>query len=80
MESSHPGFSYDLVLGLVRKGDVKVNLNESLLRLQGSVTEQDSEWNTKLSQIVDDAGVTRREGQGAGRGKAGGGKERERER
>ena len=77
MESSHPGFSYDLVLGLVRKGDVKVNLNESLLRLQGSVTEQDSEWNTKLSQIVDDAGVTRREGQGAGRGKAGGGKERD---
>ena len=66
MESSHPGFSYDLVLGLVRKGDVKVNLNESLLRLQGSVTEQDSEWNTKLSQIVDDAGVTRREGQLAG--------------
>ena len=64
MESSHPGFSYDLVLGLVRKGDVKVNLNESLLRLQGSVTEQDSEWNTKLSQIVDDAGVTRREGKG----------------
>ena len=43
VESSHPGFSYDLVLGLVRKGDVKVNLNESLLRLQGSVTEQDSE-------------------------------------
>ena len=67
MESSHPGFSYDLVLGLVRKGDVKVNLNESLLRLQGSVTEQDSEWNTKLSQIVDDAGVTRREGQGGER-------------
>ena len=43
VESSHPGFSYDLVLGLVRKGDVKVNLNESLLRLQGTVTEQDSE-------------------------------------
>ncbi len=42
VESSHPGFSYDLVLGLVRKGDVKVNLNESLLRLQGTVTEQDS--------------------------------------
>ena len=43
VESSHPGVSYDLVLGLVRKGDVKVNLNESLLRLQGTVTEQDSE-------------------------------------
>jgi len=42
VESSHPGFSYDLVLGLVRKGDVKVNLNESLLRLQGTVTEQDN--------------------------------------
>ena len=42
MESNHPGFSYDLVLGLVRKGDVSANMNESLLRLQGSTAEQDS--------------------------------------
>lgn len=41
-EASHPGVSYDLVLGLVRKGDIQVNMNESLLRLQGAVSEQDS--------------------------------------
>jgi len=44
-EASHPGFSYDLVLGLVRKsGDtgIPVNMNESLLRLQGAVSDQDS--------------------------------------
>lgn len=44
VEASHPGFSYDLVLGLVEKGAVaNVNMNESLLRLQGDVSEQDSE-------------------------------------
>ena len=46
-EASHPGFSYDLVLGLVRKsGDtgIPVNMNESLLRLQGAVSDQDSEY------------------------------------
>lgn len=42
VESSHPGFSYDLVLGLVRKADIAVNMNESLLRLQGNISEQDS--------------------------------------
>jgi hypothetical protein len=52
VESSHPGFSYDFVLGLVRKGDVKVNLNESLLRLQGSVTEQDSEYRGGIHQVM----------------------------
>jgi len=42
-EASHPGFSYDLVLGLVRKsGDTPINMNESLLRLQGAVSDQDS--------------------------------------
>ncbi len=52
VESTHPGFSYDLVLGLVRKangnsggggGTDAVNVNESLLRLQGTASEQDSE-------------------------------------
>lgn len=44
VEAAHPGFSYDLVLGLVRKGDVSANMNESLLRLQGSISEQDSKY------------------------------------
>jgi programmed cell death protein 10 len=41
-EAAHPGLSYDLVLGLVKKSEVSVNMNESLLRLQGMIAEQDS--------------------------------------
>ena len=42
VEQAHPGFSYDFVLGLVRKADANnVNMNESLLRLQGAVSDQD---------------------------------------
>lgn len=43
VEAAHPGFSYDLVLGLVRKADAgsNMNMNESLLRLQGAVADQD---------------------------------------
>ncbi|XP_050698004.1 programmed cell death protein 10-like isoform X2 [Eriocheir sinensis] len=42
VEASHPGFTYELVMGLVRKADLSVNMNESVLRLQGSVNEADS--------------------------------------
>ena len=36
-ESVHPGFCYDFVKGLVKKADAEnnINLNESLLRIQG---------------------------------------------
>ena len=46
VEAAHPGFSYDLVLGLVRKADAgsNVNMNESLLRLQGAVSDQDCKF------------------------------------
>ena len=45
VEAAHPGFSYDLVLGLVRKADASsVNMNESLLRLQGAVSDQDCKF------------------------------------
>uniref|UniRef100_A0A0K8TNV9 Putative programmed cell death protein n=1 Tax=Tabanus bromius TaxID=304241 RepID=A0A0K8TNV9_TABBR len=40
-EQTHPGLSYDLVMGIIRKGELNVNLNEAILRLQGSVTEID---------------------------------------
>nr|ACO10844.1 Programmed cell death protein 10 [Caligus rogercresseyi] len=41
VESSYPGFSYDLVTHLVQKADLSsvVNMNESLLHLQGSIPE-----------------------------------------
>ncbi|GFV47047.1 uncharacterized protein TNCV_2699411 [Trichonephila clavipes] len=39
VESSHPGFLYDLVMGLVKQADLSVNMAESLLKLQGSVPD-----------------------------------------
>lgn len=40
-EQGHPGLSYELVMGIIRKGELNVNLNETILRLQGSVTEME---------------------------------------
>merc|ERR1712179_506122 len=42
VEYAHPGFTYDLVMRLVHKADLSVNMNESVLRLQGGVSDQDS--------------------------------------
>lgn len=44
VEAANPGFTYDLVMGLVRKADVSVNMHESLLRLQGSAGDNDAEY------------------------------------
>ena len=41
VEAAHPGFTYDFVMGLVRRADLSVNMNESLLRLQGQVSDVD---------------------------------------
>ncbi|XP_065202405.1 programmed cell death protein 10 [Planococcus citri] len=41
-ESVHPGFAYDLVVGIMRRGDLSVNMNESILRLQGAASESDA--------------------------------------
>lgn len=43
-EQSHPGLSYDIVMGILKKGDLNVNLNESILRLQGGASETDCKW------------------------------------
>ena len=61
VEAAHPGFSYDLVLGLVRKADaLSVNMNESLLRLQGAVSDQDckfvTQWTIRVCFIHVDGG------------------------
>lgn len=42
-EQAHPGLSYDIVMGILKKGDLKVNMNESILRLQGGASETDCE-------------------------------------
>ncbi|PSN50862.1 Programmed cell death protein 10-A [Blattella germanica] len=41
VEAAHPGFTYDLVVGIMRRGDLSINMNESVLRLQGSTSEAD---------------------------------------
>lgn len=40
-EAVHPGFTYDLVVGIMRHGDLSVNMNESVLRLQGAASDAD---------------------------------------
>lgn len=40
-EQSHPGVAFDLVMGIVRKANLNVDVNESILRLQGSISETD---------------------------------------
>ncbi|XP_017784485.1 PREDICTED: programmed cell death protein 10 [Nicrophorus vespilloides] len=40
-ESSFPGLTYDLVVGILRRGELNVNMNESILRLQGALNDSD---------------------------------------
>ncbi|EFX85704.1 hypothetical protein DAPPUDRAFT_308962 [Daphnia pulex] len=43
-ESSHPGLCHSFILGLMKKAELsqKVNMNESLLRVQGAALDQES--------------------------------------
>lgn len=43
-EQAHPGLSYDIVMGILKKGDLNINLNESILRLQGNASETDCKY------------------------------------
>lgn len=43
-EQAHPGLSYGIVTGILKKGDLNVNLNESILRLQGGASETDCKY------------------------------------
>ncbi|XP_011494714.1 PREDICTED: programmed cell death protein 10 [Ceratosolen solmsi marchali] len=40
-ELNHPGITYDLILGLVRRADLNLDMNESVLRLQGVASDCD---------------------------------------
>ncbi|KAF7284040.1 hypothetical protein GWI33_022659 [Rhynchophorus ferrugineus] len=40
-ETTYPGLTLDLVLGILKQGDLTVNMNESILRLQGTVSDSD---------------------------------------
>lgn len=49
-ESSHPGITHDLVLGIVRRADLNLNMNESILRLQGMASDVDVEYRLARSE------------------------------
>lgn len=50
-ELGHPGLSYDIVLGILKKVELKVNMNESILRLQGGASETDCEFIRFLNRL-----------------------------
>ena len=41
-ENAHPGLCHNFLLGLIKKADMKINMNESLLRVQGAALDQES--------------------------------------
>ncbi|XP_015122348.1 programmed cell death protein 10-A [Diachasma alloeum] len=41
-ENSHPGIVYDLILGIVRRADLSLDMNASVLRLQGVASDCDT--------------------------------------
>ncbi|CAN7995055.1 unnamed protein product [Ixodes pacificus] len=41
IELCHPGFLYDLVMGLIKETDLSVNVTETLLKRQGSITHNE---------------------------------------
>lgn len=45
VEAAYPGFTYDMVVGIMRRGDISINMNESVLRLQGPVSDADGQSN-----------------------------------
>lgn len=40
-EAAYPGFTYDFVTSLVKKAELSINMNEAILRLQGSLSDAD---------------------------------------
>lgn len=40
-ESSNPGITYDLVVGIVRRAELSLDMNASVLRLQGIASDCD---------------------------------------
>jgi len=43
-ENTHPGFAYNLVAGIMKQGDISINMNESVLRLQGTVSDLEGKY------------------------------------
>ncbi|XP_034950919.1 programmed cell death protein 10-A [Chelonus insularis] len=46
-ENAHPGITYDLLLGIVRRAELSLDMNASVLRLQGAATDCDEYRSTR---------------------------------
>lgn len=52
-ESTHPGFAYNLIAGIMKQGHISINMNESILRLQGTVSDQEGKiWSIKKFKFL----------------------------
>lgn len=51
-ESAYPGLTYDLVVGIMKQGDLQVNMNESILRLQGTVSDADGNMGNNTIMLM----------------------------
>lgn len=55
-EQNSPGLTFDLIIGIIKKGELNVNINESILRLQGAVSDTDCKFSLIFyvsSQLID---------------------------
>lgn len=50
-ESSHPGITHDLIVGIIRRAELNLDMNESVLRLQGAASDYDGEINICISPL-----------------------------
>lgn len=42
-ENTYPGITHDLILGIIRRTELNLDMNESVLRLQGAASDYDGE-------------------------------------
>lgn len=47
-ESSHPGITYDLIMGIIRRAELNLDMNESVLRLQGTASDYDGKIHIEI--------------------------------
>lgn len=51
-EAAYAGLTYDLVVGIIRHAELNVDMNESILRLQGSALDADGKCQTTKLIII----------------------------
>lgn len=51
-ESSHPGIMYDLIMGIIRRAELNLDMNESVLRLQGAASDYDGNMKYLCIEII----------------------------